>query len=331
MEVFINTIFSEYYRKYPLILVDIGASGGLEPNWQSAEKYLQIIGFEPDKREFSNLEKIANNNIKYLNIGLYKEKKVLDYYLTKKQQTSSIFKPNREFLDKFPEAERFDIVGVAKIETDTLDNQFKIHNIAEADFIKIDTQGSELSILQGATKTIRDHVFGLEIEVEFVELYQNQPLFSAVDSFVRKEGFQLFDIKGYYWKRTMGKDYGKKRGQLIFGDALYLRKLEDFNKVLNKTQDSIAKKSKALKAISICILYGYFDYAYEVFSMTSNLFDKTERQTIERLIKRNVLYASKIPSFRGKRIISNIFYYLWDLWRPTYNKWASIDRKLGNL
>ena len=331
MEIYIEPTFSEYYRKYPLVLVDVGASGGLEPNWKTAKKYLNIIGFEPDKREFPKLKKIANKNITYLNTGLYKEKTSLDFYLTKKQQTSSIYKPNREFLDKFPEVERFDIVRNTKIETDTLDEQFKIHNIADADFIKIDTQGSELFILQGAEETIRNYTFGLEVEVEFVELYQDQPLFSDVDSFIRKLGFQLFDIQGGYWKRSNGKEYGKKKGQLIFGNALYLRKSEDFSEVINKIQDNIAKKSKVLKAISICFLYGYFDYAMEVIDITSNLFDKTERQIVKERIKHNIRYESKIPNFKGKGRIANMFYFLWELLRPTHNGWAVVDRKLGNL
>ena len=53
MEIYIEPTFSEYYRKYPLVLVDVGASGGLESNWRPAEKHLQTIGFEPDEREFS--------------------------------------------------------------------------------------------------------------------------------------------------------------------------------------------------------------------------------------------------------------------------------------
>lgn len=331
MKIFIEPAFSEYYRKYPLVLIDVGASGGVEPNWKLAKKYLQVVGFEPDRQEYANLVKKEDRNIKYLNTGLHKEKTALDYYLTRKQQTSSIFKPNTGFLNKFPEVERFDITGKTKIETDTIDNQFKVHNISEADFIKIDTQGSELFILQGATETLRNHVFGLEVEVEFVELYQNQPLFSDVDSFIRKQGFQLFDIQGAYWKRTIGKDYGRKRGQLVFGNTLYLRTPENFNEVMDKIQDSIAKKSKVLKAISICFLYGYFDYALEVLDTASGLFDKAECQMIEERIRRNTRYESKIPNFKGKGKIANVFYYLWNLWRPTHNGWATIDRKLGNL
>jgi hypothetical protein len=71
--------------------------------------------------------------------------------------------------------------------------------------------------LEGATTILTDSVFGLEIEVEFVHMYENQPLFEDVDAFVKKFGFYLFDLKPYYWKRSSGKGYGKSKGQLIFG------------------------------------------------------------------------------------------------------------------
>lgn len=330
MHIYLEPTFSENYRNYPLVLVDVGASGGLQQHWRAAKKHLKVIGFEPDEREFVNLER-ADSNVTYLKTALYKEKTYLNFYLTKKQQVSSIFKPNKELIDKFPEKDRFDIVSTSKIKVDTLDEQLKIHNISGVDFIKIDTQGSELYILQGAIDTIRDYVFGIEVEVEFVELYKNQPLFSDVDSFIRKQGFQLFDIQCAYWKRTIGKDYGKKKGQLVFGNTLYLRIPEKFNKAIDKIEDSIAQKTKVLKAISICFLYGYFDYALEVLDAASDLFDKSECQMVEESIKRNIRYESRIPSFKGKGKIANVFYYLWDLWRPVYNGWATLDRKLGNL
>ena len=46
-----------------------------------------------------------------------------------------------------------------------------------------------------------DNVIGLEIEVEFEQMYIDQPLFNEVDAFVKEKGFSLFDIKRYYWKR----------------------------------------------------------------------------------------------------------------------------------
>ena len=65
MNIFIEQAFSDIYNKYPIILIDVGASCGLEPNWLPAVKYLQTIGFEPDKRAFVDLIQDKNNTQKY--------------------------------------------------------------------------------------------------------------------------------------------------------------------------------------------------------------------------------------------------------------------------
>ena len=331
MGIFIEPVLSAYYQKYPLVLVDVGASGGIESHWKSAEKYLQLIGFEPDEREFVNLKRKENPRVKYFNTGLYKEKTSLEYYLTQKQQTSSIFEPNRIFLNRFPEANRFDVIKQIKIEVDTLDNQFTIHHIADTDFIKVDTQGSELFILAGAVDTIKNHVFGVEVEVEFVEMYQNQPLFSDVDSFMRRQGFWLFDIQSVHWKRNIGKNYHKKRGQIIFGNFLYLRTLESFRKMTEDIQEETEKKSKILKAFSICFLYGYFDYAMEIFDGMKTLFNDTERRAIEKKIQGSTRLENRIPNFLGRGKMASMVFALSEILRPTHNGWAIIDRKLGNV
>ena len=152
MNIFIEPVFSDIYNKYPITLIDVGASGGLEPNWLPAEKYLQTIGFEPDKRAHSSLPQ--NERQKYLNVALGDKNTSLPFYLTKKQQTSSIYKPNYRFLKNFPDVDRFNIVEQTDLNTDTLDNSLKVNSILRADFIKLDTQGSELSILNGGKKIL---------------------------------------------------------------------------------------------------------------------------------------------------------------------------------
>jgi len=330
MNIFIEPELTAYYQKYPIVLADIGASGGIVPHWKSAEKYLQLIGFEPDQAEYMNLKRKESSRLKYLNTGLHKEKMSVDYYLTKKQETSSIFKPNRKLLDRFPEAERFDITESIQIEADTLDNQIKIHEFADVDFIKVDTQGSELYILEGAADTINNHVFGIEVEVEFLEMYQNQPLFSDVDNFLRKKGFWLFDIQTAHWKRNIGINFHKKRGQVIYGNVLYLKTTDSFLEMIGNISEQDAKKSKVIKAFSICFLYGYYDYAMELFDRTSTLFNETERQAIQRKIQGSKRYERKIPNFKGRKTLANIVYSFWEILKPTHNGWATSDRKLGN-
>ena len=44
--------------------------------------------------------------------------------------------------------------------------------------MKIDAQGSELNILEGGEKFLKNNLIGLQIEVEFNEIYKGQPLFN---------------------------------------------------------------------------------------------------------------------------------------------------------
>lgn len=56
------------------------------------------------------------------------------------------------------------------------------------DAIKLDTQGSELDILRGASRALSSCTL-IEIEVEFNPIYEGQNLFCDVDRFLRDRGF----------------------------------------------------------------------------------------------------------------------------------------------
>ena len=140
------------------------------------------------------------------------------------------------------------------MKTDTLSNQLKLNNISEVDFIKIDVQGYGLSVLKGSIEYLSNTI-GLEIEVEFLEIYKNQPLFNKVDSFIQKHHFQLYDIKRYFWKRNDYEGTGTQRGQLVMGDALYLKNPEQIMKIPN------INTNKIIRSICIYLCYGYIDLA----------------------------------------------------------------------
>ncbi|NQU34616.1 MAG: FkbM family methyltransferase [Bacteroidetes bacterium] len=329
MDIYFKPMFTNLYKDFPIVLIDVGASGGLERNWLEAEQHLKIIGFEPDERAYSDLMKKKNNMYYYFNIALGGEKTATPFYLTEKQQTSSVYRPNYKFLNNFPEVERFNLVGDVELETDTLDNIAQ-HSFSRADFIKLDTQGSELSILEGGKEILSNEIFGIEIEIEFADIYENQPLFADVDKVIREFGFHLFDIQRCNWKRISSSiNYGKK-GQLIFGNALYFKKPENFKQTVRKIKDINYKKSKVLNAISICLLYGYVDYAYEIFNANNNIFKLEESKSITIKLKKITSLGNYIPNFKGKARLSNLFYNLGDIFCTGNRYWSKNDRKLGN-
>lgn len=91
----------------------------------------------------------------------------------------------------------------------------------QPDVIKIDTQGTELDILRGSGRLL-DNTLAVELEVEFVPQYIDQPLFSDVDAFMRQQGFTLRGIRRTYW-REKAEYRHPHGGQIIHGDVLYLR------------------------------------------------------------------------------------------------------------
>lgn len=329
MDNLIEKTFSSHIKRFPLTLIDIGASRGIKRTWKKF-KNLRVIGFEPDKRAFYSLVKYNRPNTIYLNTGLYNQKKQVNFYLTRKPEVSSLLRPNRELLENFPNPERFDIIKTLKIQVDTLDNQIIKNNIKDIDFIKIDTQGSELFILQGSKKLLEGDVFGLDLEVEFIKLYQNQPLFSDIDEFLRQFGFELFDLRQTYWKRQIGKKLGNKKGQIIGGDALYLRSIESFKKILQKIKDKEQKKTKILKTLSISLLYGYLDYALGLLYNTKEYFNQKEFSYLSKNLKRNIKFSNKLPDFKGRGRIANFFYTLHKEILPNYNGTYNVGKDIGN-
>jgi FkbM family methyltransferase len=310
--------------------VDVGASGGVQSHWLEHSRHLRVIGFEPDARAFEKLLSGQDDSIKYLNTGLHSSKGQVDFYLTRKQQVSSCFEPNRTLLERFHSPERFDIIRKVSIQCITLDEALREQGITDIDFLKLDTQGSELAILQGASQALTNSIFGLEIEVAFAELYKGQPLFSDVDQFLRPFGFDLIDLRTVSWKRSVGARVGNSKGQLMFADALYFRRPIVLRSALENMTGTLVP-SKLLHAISICQLYGFFDYALELLDIVgSDIFDEGEIQHLLVHLKSETSLASRLPNFLGREHVAELFLKLSQWLAPRRHK-AESHPRLGNF
>lgn len=81
-------------------------------------------------------------------------------------------------------------------------------------FLKIDTQGYEWQVLDGAPETLKK-TKGILIELSLVPLYEGQKLWCEIISRLKKEGFKLWTLQpGFTDPRT---------GQSLQMDAIFLR------------------------------------------------------------------------------------------------------------
>ena len=307
----------------PLILVDVGASGGVHKRWHHYGVGVKTILFEPDYEEFVKLVSKKSENSLVINSALAEKSKIVDFNICKWQEASSIYTPNQSLLDRYEDSERFNIERTVSLEADSINSLLQKENINEIDFIKIDTQGSELDILKGAT-SFYDNLIGLEVEVEFIELYQKQPLFSEVNSFIESKGFSLVDLKRTYWRRK-AKNYSNRKGELISADALYFKEPENIIALNNLNQEKI------IRSIHTYLAYGYDDLAKTLLDLSEKdgLLSKESKQGINKLLN-DFKTEYVLPNFKGKgRIKDLINFFGAKFSEKTFS--SGNDTKIGNL
>jgi FkbM family methyltransferase len=215
---------SDCFLDTKVTVADIGAALTESPPYQSLidKKLARVIGFEPNPEECDRLNKFHGPpHVFYPHfIGDGREHV---FYETNWAPTGSLFKPNMELLEKFTSlAELTTLQRSYPVQTCRLDD---VPEIGAIDYLKLDVQGAELMILQNAPRTLQG-VSLIQVEVEFVELYQEQPMFSDVDAFLRNCGFQFHGFSG-----TGGRPFKPLKlpkteeflRQILWADALYVR------------------------------------------------------------------------------------------------------------
>ncbi|MDE0537495.1 MAG: FkbM family methyltransferase [Rhodospirillales bacterium] len=278
-------------NKGVVTLVDIGAAGEIQPRWQPYTSNIEYIGFEPDKRSRDTISNRQTDFLDYriLPFALSGSTETATLNLCRKPQVSSLYEPNRNFLNRFPEAERFDVLEQLDFDCVTLDS-VGLHKL---DFLKIDIQGAANDVLRGANDSL-DLAFGLEIEVEFMDLYLNQPLFGDVCRQMTSKGFEFLDFVDLArWQRKAYNGFG----QCICGDALFLKTPESLEmQTLDVTRISAY--------LSILMIYRRFDLVQKALDLIEedkrSQFDSFE-QAFHKVKNRNA-FVRKIFSLMDRVI-----------------------------
>ncbi|MEG4321637.1 MULTISPECIES: FkbM family methyltransferase [unclassified Microcoleus] len=269
------------YIEESLVILDVGCRWGFADAWSIFGSHATLIGFDPDAAECEHLKNSYGGacNVQFVAKGLgpYPCKKQL--FLTKEPACSSLYKPDLSLINSTPSLACAELVNEIEIELTTLDSWFSCSDINHVDFIKLDTQGSELGILEGG-ETCLTSVRALQIEVEFNPIYVGQPLFGEIDSFLRKRGFVLWRLTDLcHYSNSPEKSAFKYKdvqffdgrtvpisaqgGQLFWGEAYYVRQEIAF---MEETQNW----QGCLRDASIMSVLGFRDLAGSLLQQALN-------------------------------------------------------------
>ena len=177
------------------IIFDVGSyEGSFIDNFIRFNSDAKIHCFEPYTKSFEVLkQKYFNNKNIFLNktaVSDFNGEGILN--VNKFLETSSLLESQKvdSIIDDLTEKKNVEKISVIRLNDYCIDN--KITNI---DLIKIDAQGNSFQVLNGLVNMLESKKISyLYVEAEFVEIYKNEKLFTEIDYFMNKLGYQLIDL-----------------------------------------------------------------------------------------------------------------------------------------
>jgi len=266
-----------------LFFIDVGAKEVLDfcPDLASITN---IIGFEPNPKEFESLvNKYIRHSFKSLKLEplcLSDIDGKIDFHITKHSSMSSLLPSDPENYRKhFGHYQQFEkwkdnIITEKTLSIDSvqLDNYFH-QPVPVIDFLKIDTQGSELKILHGAEKLLDGkRINMLKIEVSTIPVYKGQVLFSDIDIFLRGKGYTLVDFITYRenYQPVFGRPHHKQQHYAACGDAIYILDSE------------FLTSENKIKSATLLLWLGY--YSLSAHLLQNSLLTKNDQKTISAFL-----------------------------------------------
>lgn len=261
-------------KKIGLTALDVGARGGGNEDLQGIAAAVDYVGFEPDAEECARLNAMPGSggwaSSRHLPVALAAEAGAFDLNLYSKRGCSSKLTAIKAVGEIFCHGDYYDCDTTVKVPCARLDDLVGPEQICEPASMKIDVQGMEIEVFDGATVTLREHLCAVRTEVSFLPLYEDQPLFAEVDQRLRRDGFvPMRWLESHDWRRQTprkARSYKKgempySRGQLVHADVLYMQQPE----TLSVATPAALRRLLRLGVLAVC--YEHYDHALAAFAL----------------------------------------------------------------
>lgn len=144
-----------------------------------------------------------------------------------------------------------------ELELYSLEDVLRITKIPSIDFLSLDVQGAEYDILNGARNLLEKNCIGVQLEVEFVKLYQSQKTFSDINSLMENLGFELLELGSFGRCAPISLPIGfRGLEQPMYAEAVYIKK---FNKLVQNNDEELLYKgalfSLIYKKLGLCLKF----------------------------------------------------------------------------
>ncbi len=201
------------------VLVDVGASGGPPGIWQTLAKHAVHVAFDPDLREMKQESDGTWHRSTILNevIAADASAEAVQFNLTRSPYCSSTLRPDAQLVGNFFGAERFEVLKQVSCKATTLDAVMDRLGLDRIDWLKLDTQGTDLRIYNSLSAAIKRNLLAIDLEPGLRGAYHDEDLFGDVHRDLRRDGFWLSNakIQGFVRMRSGTLEGLRKAGEKI--------------------------------------------------------------------------------------------------------------------
>jgi FkbM family methyltransferase len=206
-------------------VLDIGGCfGELALQFEGMFPKANIWSFEPNPETYQKLTAniAGHDRITGVPKGCFSEKKETELFVNSWPGACSLL--DRPEVDRPYHSPNAVHVGKVQVEVVPLDEWVREEpKIDKVDLLKLDVQGAELKVLEGAGDVLRN-ASAVYSEVQFFPNYDKACLLEELWGHLREQGFSLFQLYSIW---------GASDGQIVQGDALFISE-EVRSKVLSK-------------------------------------------------------------------------------------------------
>lgn len=187
------------------LIFDVGANEGQYATHMRALGYQgRIISFEPLNSVYGKLRGRSATDPEWeaVNCALGNCDETAEINISKNTWSSSLLDILPAHVESAPESE---YQGKEKITVRALDSIIEdYYRPADKLFLKIDTQGFGMKVLQGAENSL-DRILGIHLEMSLVPLYKDEPLLGELATYLYGKGYTLVSIEPEYFNPETGQ------------------------------------------------------------------------------------------------------------------------------
>ena len=185
-----------FNQNQKLVIFDVGGFDGCSVlKFKKFFPNSSIYSFEPFLFNYLKLKKLESKQVKTFNLGLSSKNGKEVFYVNKLRGTNSILPFCEDVTNKWGGLEGLKTEATIHSDFITLDYIKKEKNINQVDLLKLDVQGAEFKVLEGAKKSLNEKkISTIKIELIIQDKYVGQKSLDYYFNLFKSFGYKPFSL-----------------------------------------------------------------------------------------------------------------------------------------